>query len=742
MSAFAGSIVLEPFFTLALERLDALLELEMRRLRARFQLSLDEQRGLYISDERVDELLRANSLDQIDSRSTLLIQTAEGLRERGAFALSESPHWFHVSRTFALTAFQLDVLVLALAPELNLKYQTIYAYLNDAVTKKFPTRDLALRLFAGESMADARASLSLDGALFSDGLLIEGGTVADAGSWLAGAFIAAEAVAHFLVGVRANGGRPSAALAITWPSLAWNDTGIEATTQSELKHIAKLRRESIVMLEGHPGCGRDRAAEAVAKDLGAPLITIDLRLERVSTDMFPGLMRNALLLQRLHTAVIHIASGDELIDRDGPFAADLRGVFRLLAKRTRVVLVSVSPEARWREAFGGTRSVVVTFAPLSARERLRVWQELRGDVSEDEATALVDIANRFAFTRGQIERASDAANDHATLRPMLASRSSVNALFESVRAESRRGLSAIGALATRTTTTATWSDLVLPEHTKGELLELASAIRFRGRVYDEWEMASRNSNARGVRALFSGASGTGKTTSAAIIASSELSVDLYTIDLSAVTSKYIGETEKNLDRIFRAARDSSAILFFDEADALFGKRSEVKDAHDRYSNIEVAYLLQKIDQHDGTVLLATNLASNLDQGFSRRMHYTIEFPLPNAADRERIWRGMFPNAAPQADGIDFAFLARQFNIAGGDIRNVALSAAFTAAAANRAIEMKDLVRAMARQLTKQGRTASVVEFREYFEMVNLTENSVSLKRTASPHGVTEPRQAP
>jgi SpoVK/Ycf46/Vps4 family AAA+-type ATPase len=293
-----------------------------------------------------------------------------------------------------------------------------------------------------------------------------------------------------------------------------------------------------------------------------------------------------------------------------------------------------------------------------------------------------------------------------------------DALLEAARAESRGSLAALGALAARTTTAARWTDLVFPETTMQQLRELTDAIRHRFTVYEAWGMASRNSGARGIRALFSGPSGTGKTTSAALIAEAELGVDLYTVDLSAVSSKYIGETEKHLDRIFTAASSSSAILFFDEADALFGKRSEVRDAHDRYSNIEVAYLLQKIDRHDGTVVLATNLANNLDPGFSRRMHFTIEFPFPTHGERERIWRAIYPDATPLADDVDFAFLARQFAIAGGDIRNVALGAAFLAASAGRAISMRDLVRAMARQMTKQGRSPSIVDFREYLPLLH------------------------
>jgi SpoVK/Ycf46/Vps4 family AAA+-type ATPase len=185
------------------------------------------------------------------------------------------------------------------------------------------------------------------------------------------------------------------------------------------------------------------------------------------------------------------------------------------------------------------------------------------------------------------------------------------------------------------------------------------------------------------------------------------------VELAAVVSKYIGETEKNLDRAFEAARRANAILFIDEADALLGKRSEVKDAHDRHANVEIAYLLQKMEDHDGVVVVATNLASNIDDAFSRRMQFMVEFPLPDATGRERLWRGMIPPGLPLGADVDLGFLARQFTLAGGDIRNVVLDAAYAAAARDDALSMRDLVQAVARQQAKRGRAMDRMQLREY-----------------------------
>ena len=219
----------------------------------------------------------------------------------------------------------------------------------------------------------------------------------------------------------------------------------------------------------------------------------------------------------------------------------------------------------------------------------------------------------------------------------------------------------------------TWSDLVLPPSTIRRLRDIVHAIHHRQLVFGDWGLA-RRAGGFGLRVLFSGPSGTGKTMAAATIAG-ELGLDIFRVDISQTVSKYIGETEKNLDRIFHAAAHSNAILFFDEADALFGKRSEVKDAHDRYSNIETAFLLQRIEEYAGVVFLASNLSRNMDTAFSRRLNLVVDFPLPDRDARERLWKLMLANGIPIADDVDVTFLAAQFPLSGGEIRNVTLDAA-------------------------------------------------------------------
>jgi SpoVK/Ycf46/Vps4 family AAA+-type ATPase len=264
-----------------------------------------------------------------------------------------------------------------------------------------------------------------------------------------------------------------------------------------------------------------------------------------------------------------------------------------------------------------------------------------------------------------------------------------------------------------------WDDLVLPADQSKMLREITAQVKHRSLVYEKWGFERKLSLGKGLNVIFAGQSGTGKTMSAEIIAG-ELRMDLYKIDLSNVVSKYIGETEKNLERIFTEAGESNAILFFDEADSIFGKRSEVKDAHDRYANIETGYLLQKMDEYEGIVILATNLRKNLDEAFVRRMHFVIEYPFPEEEDRYQIWSRVFPKEMPLAESVDLRFMARQFKIAGGNIKNIALTAAFLAASdgSDAVVEMLHLIRATRREFQKMGKLITETDFGMYYKWIS------------------------
>jgi SpoVK/Ycf46/Vps4 family AAA+-type ATPase len=301
------------------------------------------------------------------------------------------------------------------------------------------------------------------------------------------------------------------------------------------------------------------------------------------------------------------------------------------------------------------------------------------------------LISHFDFSTETIQAASVQAYESIARE---GDKSTATVLWDACRIQGRARLN---DLAQSIRPVAAWQDLVLPEHQLRILHEIAAQVRHRAKVYETWGFSSKGARGLGISALFTGASGTGKTMAAEVLAN-ELRLDLYRIDLSQVVSKYIGETEKNLRQVFDAAEESGSVLLFDEADALFGKRSDVKDSHDRYANIEVSYLLQRMEAYRGLAILTTNLQTALDKAFLRRLRFIVQFPFPDAVQRTEIWQRIFPAATP-TDGLDVGKLSR-LNVAGGNIRNIAVNAAFLAADENRAVTMSHLLRAARREYEK------------------------------------------
>jgi SpoVK/Ycf46/Vps4 family AAA+-type ATPase len=543
----------------------------------------------------------------------------------------------------------------------------------------------------------------------------------DRRSWLATGFSAAPAVCHYLWNSFSLDPKLASFVEQRTASLDWQGLSIACDLGNRLSHFARRyagRPTDLpaVLLVGPQGTGRARAAEAICRELGVTsLLRVDLDGLRLSGENTGQLIRDLLLQQRLSGAALYLRGLDTLFDAEHRPSSESRTMLQLLSQVKGPLFVPCASATRWREWLSPTRAVAFQFELPDYSTRLRVWKHAAATFGADvTAPQLQALADRFTLTSAQIAAAAAAAAS-AGIQPDGPTPSCIHAaaLFDAARSQSDQTL---GNLAVKARTTHSWEDLVLPRPTLQRMREITSAIRNRQLVYSEWGFKKRIAAGLGLKILFSGASGTGKTMSAGVIAK-DLGVDLYKIDLSAIVSKYIGETEKNLDRIFRAAQLSNAILFFDEADALFGKRSEVKDAHDRYANIEVAYLLQKIEEYEGIVILASNLSQNIDLAFSRRMHYVVEFPLPDEAHRERLWRGMFPAEVPLGEDVDFQFLARQFSIPGGDIRNVALEAAFLAAQTGKVVTMRQLATAVARQMRKQGKIPSATDFKEYHSLI-------------------------
>jgi hypothetical protein len=439
----------------------------------------------------------------------------------------------------------------------------------------------------------------------------------------------------------------------------------------ELGHVvASARARCAVRLEGDDVEGRMSVARTLAHDRGlVPLVIRAAGLAHAAD----ALADQALLVDR----EIVLLDGLAIVDPgDAPedVVATLLGMLRCPV----VVVVGTHPgRAEGRVAIG--RSVAL---PAPAEQRA-LWSRALGRApSEDLEAAVAGVAQHYRLSATAVDAIARELGSTAG-----ADRDAAGALRRLCRERSRAQMD---DLAERIDPGATWDDLVLPAGHLELLHEIARHVRHRTQVYEQWGFGARTMRGLGIAALFAGESGTGKTLAAEVLAH-ELELDLYRIDLSATVSKYIGETEKNLRRLFDAAESSGAVLLFDEADALFGKRGEVKDGHDRYANLEVAYLLQRMESYRGLAILTTNLRANVDRAFLRRLRFVVQFPFPDVAERAAIWRRAFPPAAP-LDGIDPERLAA-LAVSGGSIRSIALSAAFAAAHDGTPIAREHVLRA-------------------------------------------------
>jgi hypothetical protein len=407
-------------------------------------------------------------------------------------------------------------------------------------------------------------------------------------------------------------------------------------------------------------------------------------------------LASLLRLWEREAALLRAALLLEVDEVDGDRAAA-----RKLAERARCGVL-LSARGGSGESSRPTLTVVVEKPP--AGEQRALWRQALADAGADANGAVDALSAQFDLSARMIRRSADGHGADGTAEALGSGRNGVaTKLWHAARVLSRGSLD---DLAQRIEPAATWDDIVLPPAQRETLREIAAQVRHRTTVYETWGLGRKGRRGLGISALFAGASGTGKTMAAEVLAS-DLALDLYRIDLSQLVSKYIGETEKNVRRVFDAAEGGGAILLFDEADALFGKRSEVKDSHDRYANIEVSYLLQRMEAYRGLAILTSNMKHALDPAFVRRIRFIVAFPFPDATQRTEIWRQMFPSAVPTS-GLRFDQLAR-LTMPGGHIRNIAVNAAFLAADANEAVQMKHLLRATRTECAKLEKPLSEAE---------------------------------
>ncbi|MEU8348475.1 ATP-binding protein [Streptomyces sp. NPDC048845] len=659
----------------------------------------DPLRGMYLSPEAIRHRLRAAEAAAPDD-----VPEAAEVRPAGGGRAAPDDRLLALAVRFGLAELDVDILLAALAPDVDRTFEPLYGYLNDDVSRRRATTGLALDLCGVPAHSPvARARLHPGAPLRSLGLLL---VEEEDRPFLSRSLRVTDRVAAHLLG----------------------DDGLDAALTGHVRLVAPDaadRERPGAQGRGGPAGPPESLADQLAKQLadGRPLLAY-LREHRTGDGLSCALAAlRAADRQALLFTPPPAASGDGHHDGHGhhepagtpPLAAELLREARL---RDCAVVVSALPghpgpliraltagdvpvlfvgEPPFDPGWSGDSGEVLVFeAPRRQAGAVAAWAGALGlDGEEADGFDLAQVVAPYRLGEEQIRRAARAAAGLAEFEggPVTARHLRLGARQQTtsgLERHARRIRPAVG-----------WDDLVLPPEPLGQLHELVLRSRHRERVLGEWRLSAGGGRGRGVVGLFAGDSGTGKTLSAEVVAA-ELGLDLYVVQLSAVVDKYVGETEKNLERIFTEADRVDAVLLFDEADAVFGKRSEVKDSHDRYANMESAYLLQRLESFDGIALLTTNLRANIDEAFTRRLDLVVDFPFPDAEQRLALWRTSLAGV-PCAEGLDPGPCAREFELSGGSIRSAVVSAAYAAAGRGDEVTAADLLAGARREYRKAGR---------------------------------------
>lgn len=582
-----------------------------------------------------------------------------------------------LAERFGLSRFERDILLLCAAVEMNADMARLCGEAQRNVGRAHVTFGLALA-----ALEEPHWSAVTPVAPLRRWRLIE---LDDQAGLANGKLRIDERVLHYIAGVNYLDPRLRPLCRLRQPGRAM----AESHRQVVKEMLAMLDQRTalpVVAFSGDDHEGQGDVAAAVAVGLGVQLYELPAGLLPSNPAEIDAL---AVLWQRettLLNAVLLLDCGErDLPKQTGNFVDQLSGL---------VFLTGHDRPTIRRQAYA------LTVRKPSAHEQRALWEQALGHSAAQMNGSLDAVASQFRLSAQTIQKAAREVS-----KAMQRGEPQDRLLWQTCRGAVR---SKLDELAQRIEPAAGWDALVLPGPQRATLRQIAAHMRHRLAVYHDWGFAERGTRGLGIAALFAGESGTGKTMAAEVLAN-ELHLDLYRIDLSSVVSKYIGETEKNLSRLFVEAEDSGAVLLFDEADALFGKRSEVKDSHDRYANIEVSYLLQRMEAYRGLAILTTNMKTSLDSAFLRRLRFVVQFPFPDAAQREAIWRSIFPSATPTEE-LDYPKLARA-HMPGGNIKNIALNAAFLAAEAKEAVRMQHLLQAAQSEAAKRDRPLADAETR-------------------------------
>ncbi len=613
----------------------------------------------------------------------------------------------YLIHVFRLNEFEQHCVMLSLLNHLDRRYERAFGYLQDDVTIKNPTSDLAIKLFAPLSIGVDVMNFvfALEEKLYKYFFY----DINQPASSLGKSLILDKRMLDFIFDYKTDQEKINSYISIYYPG---GELQPLLTNQQEQASLSKAFKESegnsLIILHGPRGSGKKLQIKTLANNLKIGIVFIPVRalikpdysVERLS-------LHRAIREVLLHQGILC------LTDFDGVTQDKIKleqALLDLLADlRDQVNKVVIISREGWhpKNSITGYSWYSVELAIPTRIERSSIWHQLSQNDQLSASIDLDELANKFQFTPGQIYHSLQEARQVAWWKEEGEISPSIlyNACYKQITHSLNEKASLVFAKYSL-------EDLVLPQEQKQYIINACNHIRYRHIVFEQWGFEEKLPYGKGVSMLFGGPPGTGKTMAAQVIAH-ELGLEMYKIDLSQVVSKYIGETEKNLKEVFDEAQKSNAILFFDECDSIFGKRTEVKDSHDKYANIETSFLLQKVEEFEGVSIMATNFMANIDVAFLRRISYVLHFPFPDPQSRELIWRQIFPSKTPLGEDVDFKFLAQQFELAGGNIKNIAVNAAFLAAAEKKQVGMRHLLLAVKDELTKQGKNVVSRDFGEY-----------------------------
>lgn len=706
-----------------LSRIDLMVRNYLENVLENFPEAGGDFRGIYVSEAEIEQIQRNSGVrsqqiisDLIIERLKVINAIKKKINSRKMESLKNGTvlRLHTLSELFGLDSFEADILLIGLAPELDLKYEKLYSYLQNDVTKKKPAVDLVLTLLFPtiEEKIKARAYFSPAASLRKNHLINLLERNENAGLSLISSFIKVDdRIVNFLLGFDDLDSRIQDFSYVIKPKRSFEDLILPEEFKYQLINLANCYSGNRLPMKflfcGPPGSGKKSTAEAVCRNAGINLLVVDSNalLEGNPVETAHFTMREALLQK----SALYLQDFDALTEDKEP--KNIHEIlFQTFKTFSGLIFLAGKESMEFNKSLINNGFIPYTFPLPSYQLRKQLWDSCLKDYELAEGVDLSALASKFRFSGGQIMDAARTAYSFSKEKNPDSPVLSAEDLYKGCKTQSNQKL---GSLALKTNPHYRWEDIVLPEDTLEHLKEVFGFIKYKGKVHSDWGFEKKLSLGKGLNVLFSGPPGTGKTMAAEILAN-EVKLDLYKIDLSGLVSKYIGETEKNLKKIFEEAETSNSILFFDEADALFGKRSEVKDSHDRYANIETAYLLQKMEEHEGIVILASNFRKNMDDAFLRRLHFTVEFPLPDDRSRENIWRKTFPKETPIAKDVDFAFLSK-FKLAGGNIKNIVLAASFLAAENSGAVAMEHIIKATRREYEKIGKLFTEADFGKYYK---------------------------